>query len=242
MIIGRYVDLFGGHGGDGSRILGNDASGRVFEVIGLGVEMEALFGHLVFAVAALAVRLGVIFASGLGVTFFFKVGVVDHARVERNGTTRDESGGENDDREDGEVDTTDVLERVLGGGDGGGAGEAGESTIDDAAEHSGEDGVDDDVHRVQERHDRSERRDIAVEIGHACQCGLDVSRERDVTGGPTEADRQEDGSQAPGPDDLVALDGEEGKHPDEVERNGVQAQPGKRRLDGVGEEQDGERT
>ena len=105
--------------------------------------------------------------------------------------------------------------------------------VDVLAQQAAEDGIDDDVARVEERHDASESADLAIRALHPRQTRLNKRSERDIASGPSHGDGDEHAGDAPCVHGVVGLDrlGVEREYPDDEQGEGVEAEEGEWRLD-----------
>lgn len=69
---------------------------------------------------------------------------------------------------------------------------------------------------------------------------MDVSGQRDITGGPTERDGNETGGDLPSSGDVSLGSGDKGHDPDQVQGDGVESQERDGGGDVIGQEQDRE--
>jgi hypothetical protein len=158
-------------------------------------------------------------------------------RVKSESSLGDEGGHKDKTSDDGELNTgghlkslTDVTTLI--------SSTAGVDTVEVTSEKRGGDGVENDVDGVQESHDGTEGRDVAGRSLHAGKSSLNVGSKGNISGSPSERDRQEGGSDHPGVLDGSRGGGPEGNVPDDHEHESVKTQPGDRSLDEVGEQED----
>lgn len=188
------------------------------------------------------------------------LGLVERLRVEGKCALGDEGGEEDDTAAHAELDAsnfTQGLDNVAVGN---------EVAVDDLAKNRREYSVENDavvairdvskecgcnseekkdaLGREEEGHDGAKRADAHVGEVHLAERALDVSSERDVSGGPSVRDRQEARSGDPRPSDVPLSDAirKDGHNPDDVERKGVESEPWQRGWHTVGQEEDSEGT
>lgn len=140
------------------------------------------------------------------------------------------------------MNTTNVLEAVARTVDGSDTRKTTQLTVDPSTKEGRDERVHDNVGNIEESHYGTESRDVLVLGLHPGERRLDVSSERHVTSSPTVRDRDEDGGELPGGTDIATGVGEERHHPDEVEQQSIQTQPGHGGGDGLGEDHDREGT
>lgn len=161
--------------------------------------------------------------------------VVNDFRVESEGALGDEGRGDQDRGHNRVHDTSHVHERradvTLVG-----------RSIDHIAQDNSQDGVQDDVERVQEGHDSAQGRDLVVGAFNCSQGRLNVGSEGNITGSPTKRNGDPDGSEGPGVGESVFGDLGVGvrEDPDDQEAESIETQPGQRGLDLPGKEEDKE--
>lgn len=166
------------------------------------------------------------------------LGIVYQVGVKGKGALGDKGGEEEDDADDRIHDTTDAEQ---GGMDVPVVGV--EVVINNLSEDGAEGGVENDVERVQEGHDGTERRDLIVGVLHLGEGRLDVGSKGDITGSPTEGDGDPDGGQGPGiGKGFGGIGVGVGEDPDDQETESIETQPGDGSLDGLGKEEDEEGT
>jgi len=161
---------------------------------------------------------------------------VNDIGVESERALGDEGGSQQDDAHNSVHDASDVCE-----------GGTNISLLDLSINHTTEDnsqhGVQDNVEGVQESHDGTQRRDLVIRTFNLGKSSLNVGSQRDITGSPTERDRDPDSSQCPSIRESILLGGiREGQDPNDQETKSIETQPGERGLDLVGEEKHKEGT